>query len=299
MALSTEYMTINSEDRMSCNKLLEQDICMVLSLATILVVLLFSSIQNLNAAVEECISYDLADKLITLTCGSWNPSQIYSSLNNTSAMKKENDGTWLLNSNLKIWHDATFHVNSTDTKWLKINSTTPEDPYHIDVVGNMMINSVKISSWNTTSNNYTTTDGKIPRSSITVLPVASGKTDIINSEIAYLGDGNTSRGQGLSYWAGDGSLIKNNTIHHMYYAFYSEQVGNITIENNTIHDDIKYGIDPHTGTHDMIIRNNRVYDNGHIGIICSLDCNNITIDGNTVSGNTNAGIMLSRNVQDS
>jgi len=299
MALSTEYMTINSEDRMSCNKLLEQDICMVLSLATILVVLLFSSIQNLNAAVEECISYDLADKLITLTCDSWNPSQIYSSLNNTSAMKKENDGTWLLNSNLKIWHDAMFHVNSTDTKWLKINSTTPEDPYHIDVVGNMMINSVKISSWNTTSNNYTTTDGKIPRSSITVLPVASGKTDIFNSEIAYLGDGNTSRGQGLSYWAGDGSLIKNNTIHHMYYAFYSEQVGNITIENNTIHDDIKYGIDPHTGTHDMIIRNNRVYDNGHIGIICSLDCNNITIDGNTVSSNTNAGIMLSRNVQDS
>lgn len=297
MALSTEYMTINSENGMSCNKLVEQDICMVLSLATILVVLLFSSIQNLNAAVEECISYDLADKLITLTCGSWNPSQIYSSLNNTSAMKKENDGTWLLNSNLKIWHDATFHVNSTDTKWLKINSTTPEDPYHIDVVGNMMINSVKISSWNTTSNNYTTTDGKIPRSSITVLPVASGKTDIFNSEIAYLGDGNTSRGQGLSYWAGDGSLIKNNTIHHMYYAFYSEQVGNITIENNTIHDDIKYGIDPHTGTHDMIIRNNRVYDNGHIGIICSLDCNNITIDGNTVSGNTNAGIMLSRNVQ--
>ena len=60
MALSTEYMTINSEDRMSCNKLLEQDICMVLSLATILVVLLFSSIQNLNAAVEECISYDLS-----------------------------------------------------------------------------------------------------------------------------------------------------------------------------------------------------------------------------------------------
>ena len=55
------------------------------------------------------------------------------------------------------------------------------------------------------------------------------------------------------YWAGDGSVIKNNTIHHMYYAFYSEQVGNITIENNTIHDDIKYGIDPHTGTHDMVI----------------------------------------------
>ena len=171
---------------------------MVLSLASLLVVMLSSSLQNLNAAVEECISYDLADKLITLSCGSWNPSEIFSSLNNTSAIKKEIDGTWLLNANLKIWHDTMFHVNSTDTKWLKINSTTPQDRYHIDVVGDMKINSVKISSWNTTSNNYTTTDGNIPRSSITVLPIASGKTDIINSEIAYLGDGNTSRGQGLS-----------------------------------------------------------------------------------------------------
>ena len=90
-------------------------------------------------------------------------------------MKRENDGTWLLNSNLKIWHDAMFHVNSTDTKWLKINSTTPQDPYHIDVVGNMKINSVKISSWNTTSNNYTTTDGKIPDHPSQFYPLLQGK----------------------------------------------------------------------------------------------------------------------------
>ena len=94
------------------------------------------------------------------------------------------------------------------------------------------------------------------------------------------------------------SVISNNTIHHMYYGFYSESVGNITIENNHIYDDIKYGIDPHTGTHDMMIRNNTVHDNGHIGIICSLDCKNLTIDGNKVFNNTNAGIMLSKNVQD-
>ena len=85
----------------------------------------------------------------------------------------------------------------------------------------------------------------------------------------------------------------------MYYGFYSERIGNITIENNTVHSDIKYGLDPHTLTHDMIIRNNTVHSNGHIGIICSLDCKNITIEGNTVYNNTKAGIMLSKNVQDS
>jgi parallel beta-helix repeat protein len=60
-----------------------------------------------------------------------------------------------------------------------------------------------------------------------------------------------------------------------------------------------YGLDPHTGTHDMIIRNNTVHDNGSIGIICSLDCYNITIENNIVYNNTKMGIMFSRNMYDS
>jgi parallel beta-helix repeat protein len=73
----------------------------------------------------------------------------------------------------------------------------------------------------------------------------------------------------------------------------------MVLENNHIHDNIHYGLDPHTGTHDMSIRNNTVHDNGSIGIICSLDCYNITIENNTVYNNTKMGIMLSRNMYDS
>ena len=204
----------------------------------------------------------------------------------------------MLNADLNIDDGANFVIDSNDTKWLKINSTAA-NPHHIYVKGNLRIDSVKVSSWNTKSNDYAMTDVNTPRASITVLPKGTGKTDILNSEIAYLGDGNTSRGQGISYWSADGSIIRNNTIHHMYYGFYSEGVGNITIENNSVHNDIKYGLDPHTKTHDMIIRNNTVHGNGHIGIICSLDCINITIEGNTVYNNTKAGIMLSKNVQNS
>ena len=43
-----------------------------------------------------------------------------------------------------------------------------------------------------------------------------------------------------------------------------------------------YGLDPHTGTHDIVIRNNTVHDHGAMGIICSLDCYNVTIENNTV-----------------
>lgn len=254
---------------------------------------------NANALAEECISYDAKTKIISVSCGSADLSKINDTLHNTSVLKKEQGKVWLLNANLKVWHDSILYINSTDTSWLKINSTSPNDSYRILVVGDLKIDSVKVSSWNTTSGYYTITNGKIPRASIIILPQGTGKTSIVNSEIAYLGDGNVSRGQGISFWSEDGSIIRNNTIHHMYYGYYSERVGGITIENNTVHNDIKYGIDPHTGTHDLLIRGNKVHDNGHIGIICSLDCKNIQIIGNTVSNNTNAGIMLSKNIQNS
>lgn len=73
----------------------------------------------------------------------------------------------------------------------------------------------------------------------------------------------------------------------------------MTIENNHIHDNIYYGLDPHTGTHDMMIRNNTVHDNGSTGVICSLDCYNISIEDNKIYNNTKSGIMFSRNMFDS
>jgi len=277
--------------------------CLNVVIFSILVLTVSTLLGNLVgttlASSENCIYYDSSLRLISVSCRSSNLESLLNFINDPSVLKKESDGIWLLNANLQIDGDSTFFINSTDTNWLKINSADADNAYRIQVLGSLKIDSVKLSSWNTTSNSYAVTDGDTPRASITVLPTATGKTDITNSEIAYLGDGNVSRGQGLSYWAGDNSIIKNNTIHHMWYGFYSERIGNVTIEDNHVYDDMKYGIDPHTGTHDMVIRNNKVHDNGHIGIICSLDCKNITIDGNVVFNNTDAGIMLSKNVQNS
>ena len=185
----------------------------------------------------------------------------------------------------------------------------------IEVLGSLEIDSIKMTSWDVSTNSYALNEGKrnlvgteyevnlgSPRPFISVEGEATGTTDITNSEIAYLGyEGGVGGGPvvGLTYFGGDGSILKNNNIHHLYFAFYSNGVGNITIENNHIHNSGHYALDPHTGTHDMIIRNNTVDDNGSIGIICSLDCYNILIENNTVSNNTKMGIMLSRNMFDS
>jgi mannuronan 5-epimerase len=141
-----------------------------------------------------------------------------------------------------------------------------------------------------------------PRSYISVESDATGTTDITNSEITYLDYENGVGGGpvvGITYFGGDGSIIRDNDIHDLYFGFYSNGLVNITIENNAILHNGHYGLDPHTETHDMIIRNNTVHDNAGIGIICSLDYYNITIENNKVYNNTKMGIMFSRNMYDS
>ncbi len=103
----------------------------------------------------------------------------------------------------------------------------------------------------------------------------------------------------IEYLGGDNSVLKNNNIHDLYFAFYSNGVGGMVIENNHIHNNGHYGLDPHTGTHDMLIRNNTVHDNGSTGIICSLNCHNIIIENNTAYNNNDIGIMFSRNMTNS
>lgn len=303
----------------------------------------FSTYSSIYAQVEQapssystnsnCIEYDSQDRIITIRCDSANLTDIYYQLGNPDVLEKTEalpaGHVWLLDAAIIIEKEATLYINSTDTSWLKIvapdrgianGEINDEDnpvakANGIEVFGSLKIDSVKVTSWDLSLNNYATNEGKrilkgteydvqlgSPRPFISVKGQASGTTDITNSEIAYLGyEEGVGEGPvvGLTYFGGNGSIIKNNNIHHLYFAFYSNGVRDITIENNHVHNSGQYGIDPHTGTRDMIIRNNVVHDNGGQGIICSLDCLNITIEGNKVYRNDGAGIMFSRNMQDS
>ena len=56
-------------------------------------------------------------------------------------------------------------------------------------------------------------------------------------------------------------------------------------------------MDPHSGSHDMIIRNNTVHENGKMGIICSGNCRSIIIEANNVYNNVGSGIAFSIDMQ--
>ena len=287
-------------------------VLLFLSLLATLVV--YSSLAQVTESRSSCITFDSIERIITIACKHANLTDIYNALKDPNILHKETvpqDGrVWLLNASIVVANDAILYINSTDTSWLKVVADG-KTAYIIHILGSLKIDSMKLTSWNPNTNNYATTedsdrkgrDVKVgtPRPYIVVEKEATGTTDITNSEIAYLGyeAGYGAGRTGLRYLGGDGSIITGNNIHHLWFALYTRGVGGMVIENNDIHNNGHYGLDPHTGTHDMIIRNNTVHDNGSIGIICSLDCYNITIENNIVYNNTKMGVMFSRNMFDS
>jgi parallel beta-helix repeat protein len=258
-----------------------------------------------------CINYKSSEKLIVITCKSaTNLTDVNNQLQNSKILDRQysgNNKVWLLKANLLIQNRSTFTIDPSDTTWLKIYSDG-KSAYNISVNGSMKINAVKITSWNTKEKDYDRIDlskSKLrPRAFIATDAKEQGTTNITNSEIAYLGYNSSKSRQhvssnGLSYYGGPGSIIKGNNIHHNNFGFYSAHVGHLIIENNDVHDNTFYGLDPHSGTHDMIIRNNVVHDNGMRGIICSQHCRNITIEGNEVYRNVGSGIAFSINMTNS
>ena len=235
-----------------------------------------SSPQSNTAPPNGCVNYYQPKRIITVNCSSARLTDIDNTLHDASILAKQSPaGVWFPNANLVIAKGATFHIDSTDTKWLKISSKVTCVPgnakiapaYIIDVRGSLKIDLVKITSWDPTTNYYAITNGSrtvsrififgAPRPSIVVENNATGTTDITNSEIAYLGyeEGKHKGGSGLSYYyGGDGSIIRNNDIHHVHFGLYIFGVGHMIVENNIIRNSGHYGLDPHTGTHDMIIQ---------------------------------------------
>lgn len=277
---------------------------------------------------SSCISYDAGQRMIRISCKSATLTDIYNQLRNPDILDKESPGVWLLNANITIDKESTLNIDSTDTNWLKIIADEKTLAYGIHVHGSLRIDSVRLTSWNPQTNYFAISNGSressgpatascgntcpiaikdllthhgAPRPYIRIEAHATGTTNVTNSYLGYLGyeGGWGKMTPGLQYNSGDGSVIRNNEFDHLYFGFYSVNVGYITMENNEIHNSGHYGIDPHTGTHDMIIRNNTVYDNNGTAIICSLNCYNILFEGNNVYNNHGSGITFSRNVTQS
>jgi mannuronan 5-epimerase len=258
--------------------------------------------QMLFANKEEedgaCIDYEPTENTITITCNA-SFLDVVNTVNDQSILEELGDGEYLLNANLQVIDGVIFEMSLNDDglQYLKIAGTNG-----IIVNGRIQIDGIKITSWDTSANEVVQQDinGSIGRAYIQF--AASEGSQILNSEFAYLGYQELGR-RGFDLFGDGGGVshdmeIRGNEFHHMWRGFYSTGAYNITVDGNEYHHNINYGVDPHSGTHDMNITNNWLHHNP-IGMICSNNCYNIMIDGNKIYHNTKAGIFFSRNMQDS
>jgi mannuronan 5-epimerase len=271
--------------------------------ATVTALLLFSltlistqQVQFTDASTA-CVGYQSGVNTITITCDA-SFLDVVQAINDPEILEQEEQGgQYILKANLEVADGVNFEMTSSGDglQYLKIAGENG-----IIVHGRILINGVIITSWDVSNEEVIPQDmnGTIRRGYVQF--AASEGSQIINSEFGYLGDIEPGRrgfdlfGEGPSH----DMVIRGSKFHDMWFAFYSREAYNITVDGNEYYNNIKYALDPHTITHDMVITNNWLHDNP-IGAICSDRCYNILIEGNLVEDTTDIGIFFSRNMTDS
>jgi mannuronan 5-epimerase len=249
---------------------------------------------------SSCVNYDNRTMTINICGGMVDLTALNSIINNSKVLNQTSPKNWFLNANISIAKGATLFINSSDTDWLKINSTAGT-AYSIVAKGNLLIDNTKISSWNFTNKADTLLDSKTePRSYLVVPWDSSGQMNITNSNLSYLGyDGGKDTG-GISYYAGDGSVISNNHFSFNYVGLdVSGDVSDIIFANNTINNSYLDGLIAETNSTNLEISNNAIYNNTNDGIVCTELCKNILVKNNSVYNNTGNGILLNQSAVDS
>jgi parallel beta-helix repeat protein len=271
------------------------------------IILIFSitdvSYQQQPASLDNeegsCIDYDAAENTITIDCDA-SFLDVVQAINDPDILEEleeeEEGGQYLLKANLEVDDGVTFSMTPGDgLQYLKI-----ADANGIIVYGKIQIAGVKITSWDTETNSpiFQTITGSVPRAFINLRGSEGGS--IQDSEISHLGYSGSGR-RGFDLF-GDGPShdleIRGSEFHNMWFAFFSNRAYNIVVDGNEYHHNIKYALDPHTGTYNMNITNNWLHHNP-IGAICSLNCYNILVEGNVIHHNSDYGIFFSRNMHDS
>jgi mannuronan 5-epimerase len=256
-------------------------------------------VQFSNASTA-CVGYQGGGvNTIMITCDA-SFLDVVQAINDPGILEQEaeQNGQYILNANIQVDDGVTFEMtsNGDNLQYLKLAGENG-----IIVYGKILIDGVKITSWDVSEGDIIQQDmnGNVSRGYIQF--AGSEGSQILNSEFGYLGYDDPGR-RGFDLYGGGGPShdmeIRGSTFHDMWFAFYSNAAYDIVVDGSEYYHNLEYALDPHTGTHDMNITNNYLHHNRY-GAICSEDCYNILIEGNTAHHNTDAGIVFSRNMTNS
>jgi parallel beta-helix repeat protein len=208
---------------------------------------------------------------------------------NPDLLREEAPGEWLLGADLAVLPGTSLQITAPTARWLKLLSTAGRFASVKSFGGNIDVVGACITSWDPAKGTVDTepADGRG-----FLLARDGAQMTIDQAELRYLGHGEVES-YGLSWRTeGTGGKITNSLVSHNYFGLYSYEVGGLVVTDNEFHDNILYGVDPHTGSHNLTIERNVVHDNGKHGIILAEDCVDSVIRDNVVYRNNHHGIVL-------
>ncbi|QYN37201.1 right-handed parallel beta-helix repeat-containing protein [Pseudonocardia sp. DSM 110487] len=244
------------------------------------------------AAAQEGVQarFDPAQNAVVLSAGQGvTLPALAQAVGNPDLLREEAPGEWLLGADLAVLPGTSVQIAAPTTRWLKLLSTAGRYASVKAFGGNIDVSGACITSWDPAKGTVDTE----PADGRGYLLARDGtQMTIDNAEIRYLGHGEVES-YGLSWRTeGTGGKITNSLVSHNYFGLYSYEVGGLVVADNEFHDNILYGIDPHTGSHNLTIERNIVHDNGKHGIILAEDCTDNVIRDNIVYRNNHHGIVV-------
>ncbi len=234
--------------------------------------------------------FDPAQNAVLLTAGQGvTLPALAQAVGNPDLLREEAPGEWLLGADLAVMPGTSVQISAPTTRWLKLLSTAGRFASVKAFGGNIDVSGSCITSWDPAT-------GAVDKEYVDgrgyLLARDGAQMNIDNAEIRYLGHGEVES-YGLSWRTeGTGGKLTNSLVSNNYFGLYSYEVGGLVITDNEIHDNALYGVDPHTGSHNLTIERNVVHDNGKHGIILAEDCVNNVIRDNIVYRNNHHGIVL-------
>ncbi len=206
-----------------------------------------------------------------------------------SALRETAPGEWLLGADLEIGPGASLGVAAPAVRRLALSSAPGRFVAVRVLGGKLSVTGTCVTSWDPASGKADTAyaDG---RSFLLARNGASMTVD--RSELHFLGFG-AVESYGLSWrTVGTTGGVTDSIISNLYYGVYSYEVGGLVVTGNEVFASTVYGIDPHTGSHNMTIAHNVVHDTGKHGIILAEDCVDSVISDNVVYASGQHGIVL-------
>lgn len=216
-------------------------------------------------------------------------------------LEKQKNKVWFLKSNVYIASGVTLTLSAKEVSWLKLQSNPKKIATLQAYNGTILIEGVKITSWDDTKNTF---DTNMDDKRSYILVKNGSRMDIYNSELAYLGYSRDLTPETSPYGVSwrmppqnrasallTGEVV-NSKFHHNYFGVYTFGATGMLWRGNEFYSNTRYGFDPHDDSNGALIENNIAHDNGTHGFIISKRCMYNTFRNNISYNNKLHGIML-------